>query len=44
MEKKLKVIINELNKIKEKSINKENGFSVISIDETKEISTMTERI
>lgn len=38
MEKNIKVIINELNKIKEKSINKENGFSVISIDETKEIA------
>jgi len=44
MEIKLKVIINELNKIKEKSINKENSFSVISIDETKEISTLTDRI
>jgi len=38
MGKNIKVIINELNKIKEKSINKENGFSVISIDETKEIA------
>ena len=38
MEKNIKAIINELNKIKEKSINKENGFSVISIDETKEIA------
>jgi len=38
MEKNIKVIINELNKIKEKSINKEDGFSVISIDETKEIA------
>jgi len=37
MEKNSKIIINELNKIKEKKINKENDFSVISIDETMKI-------
>jgi len=40
MENIFKNIINELNKIKEKPFDKENNFSVISVDETKKIAKL----